>query len=215
MSDQQNATMYFDVTCPFAWVTSRWLLEVEKVRDVEIQWAPMSLAVLNEDREGLDPAYARQAANSKAPALVAAAIYTEYPEKTGDFYTAMGEKIHNIGGVDKQDPECYDQLIKNSLAEIGLPAEFFDAAHKADDAEGSYGEQLRASHAKALELVGDDVGTPVVRLGDRAFFGPVLTRIPRGEEAGKLFDASVTLGSYPHFFELKRSRTEDPRAEFA
>lgn len=207
--------MYFDVTCPFAWVTSRWLLEVEKVRDVKVEWAPMSLAVLNDGREGLDPAYARQSANSKAPALVAAAIYTEHPEKTGDYYTAMGEKIHNIGGVDKQDPACYDQLIKEALEEIGLPAELFDVAHKADDEDGSYDEQLRASHAKALELVGDDVGTPVVRLGDRAFFGPVLTRIPQGEKAGELFDASVTLGSYPHFFELKRSRTEGPVAEFA
>lgn len=215
MTENQTATMYFDVTCPFAWVTSRWLLEVEKVRDVKVEWAPMSLAVLNDGREGLDPAYARQSANSKAPALVAAAIYTEHPEKTGDYYTAMGEKIHNIGGVDKQDPECYDQLIKDALEEIGLPAELFDVAHKADDEDGSYDEQLRASHAKALELVGDDVGTPVVRLGDRAFFGPVLTRIPQGEKAGELFDASVTLGSYPHFFELKRSRTEGPAAEFA
>lgn len=215
MTENQTATMYFDVTCPFAWVTSRWLLEVEKVRDVKVEWAPMSLAVLNDGREGLDPAYARQSANSKAPALVAAAIYTEHPEKTGDYYTAMGEKIHNIGGVDKQDPACYDQLIKEALEEIGLPAELFDVAHKADDEDGSYDEQLRASHAKALELVGDDVGTPVVRLGDRAFFGPVLTRIPQGEKAGELFDASVTLGSYPHFFELKRSRTEGPVAEFA
>lgn len=215
MTENQTATMYFDVTCPFAWVTSRWLLEVENVRDVKVEWAPMSLAVLNDGREGLDPAYARQSANSKAPALVAAAIYTEHPEKTGDYYTAMGEKIHNIGGVDKQDPACYDQLIKEALEEIGLPAELFDVAHKADDEDGSYDEQLRASHAKALELVGDDVGTPVVRLGDRAFFGPVLTRIPQGEKAGELFDASVTLGSYPHFFELKRSRTEGPVAEFA
>lgn len=215
MTENQTATMYFDVTCPFAWVTSRWLLEVEKVRDVKVEWAPMSLAVLNDGREGLDPAYARQSTNSKAPALVAAAIYTEHPEKTGDYYTAMGEKIHNIGGVDKQDPACYDQLIKEALEEIGLPAELFDVAHKADDEDGSYDEQLRASHAKALELVGDDVGTPVVRLGDRAFFGPVLTRIPQGEKAGELFDASVTLGSYPHFFELKRSRTEGPVAEFA
>ncbi|QFQ01969.1 DSBA-like thioredoxin domain protein [Corynebacterium urogenitale] len=216
MSTNNSVTMFFDVTCPFAWVTSRWLLEVEKVRDIAIEWAPMSLAILNDGREGLDPAYARQSANAKAPALVAAAIYTEHPDKVGDYYTAMGEKIHNSGAdLDKQDPACYDALIQEALEEIGLPAELFDVAHKSADDEGNYEQQLRDSHANALELVGDDVGTPVVKLGDRAFFGPVLTRIPQGETAGELFDASVTLGGYPHFFELKRSRTEGPQAEFA
>lgn len=206
--------MYFDVTCPFAWVTSRWLKEVEKVRDVQIEWAPMSLNLLNEGRD-LEEGYMQMMAAAKAPALVAAALYTESPELMDAYYTAMGEKIHDEGAVDKKDLHGYDQLIQDVLKKIGADESLFEAAHKEAGESGSYESQLQASHEKALELVGDDVGTPVVRLGDRAFFGPVLTRIPTGETAGELFDASVTLGAYPHFFELKRSRTEGPKAEFA
>lgn len=215
MTTKQTVTMYFDVTCPFAWVTSRWLKEVEKVREVEINFAPMSLFILNDGRDGLPDSYARAMVAARGPALVAAKLYTESPELVDPFYTVIGGKIHNEGNSHKQEPNGYDELVKETLAEIGAPAEFFDAAHKADDETGSTMEQLRASHDKAISLVGDDVGTPVVQLGDRAFFGPVLTRIPEGELAGELFDASVTLGNYPHFFELKRSRNEDPKAEFA
>ncbi|MCX2163338.1 mycothiol-dependent nitroreductase Rv2466c family protein [Corynebacterium auriscanis] len=208
-----KVTMFFDSTCPFAWVTSRWLLEVEKVRDVTIDWAPMSLAVLNDGREGLDEGYKDRMQFAWAPARVAAAVYTEAPEKIGAFYTAMGNRIHNEKRVSYEDLHANDELIKEALAEAGAPAELFNAAYKGLGEDGSYEQQLRDSHQRALDLVGDDVGTPVVQLGDTAFFGPVLTRVPQGEEAGELFDAAMVLGGYPHFFELKRTRTEDPVAE--
>ncbi|HIW96770.1 MAG TPA: DsbA family protein [Candidatus Corynebacterium gallistercoris] len=211
---EQKVTMFFDAVCPFAWVTSRWLVEVEQVRDIHIEWVPMSLSVLNEGRD-LDPGYKKGMDAAWAPARVAAAIHTQHPEKLGEWYTAIGTKFHNEGAVDKKDPSQLDDVIAETLAEVGLPAELADAAHKGRDEEGSFEDQLRQTHAQAIDLVGDDVGTPVVKLGDVAFFGPVLTRIPEGERAGELFDASVTLAGYPHFFELKRSRTEGPKAEHA
>ncbi|KAB1501457.1 disulfide bond formation protein DsbA [Corynebacterium sp. 320] len=210
----QQATMYFDVTCPFAWVTSRWLKEVEKVRDVDVTFIPMSLSVLNDGRD-LEESYMRAMGAAWAPALVAAAIYTDYPDKIDAYYTSMGERIHDGGNGHKQDPHGYDEIIAEALAEVGLPAELIEVAHKREGDDGSVESTLRTLHEQAITKVGNDVGTPVVQLGDVAFFGPVLTRIPKGEKAGTMFDAAVELASYEHFFELKRSRTEDPRAEFA
>lgn len=204
--------MFFDPTCPFAWVTSRWLLEVEKVRDVKVHWAPMSLSVLNDGRD-LDPGYQAMMDAAWAPARVAAAVYENHPEKLGEWYTAMGRRIHDEKLVDKQHPNGYDAVIPDALEEVGLPAQLADVAYKGLEEDGAAEQALRDSHARAVKLVGDDVGTPVVQLGDVAFFGPVLTRIPTGEEAGKIFDAAVTLAAYPHFFELKRSRTEGPKVQ--
>lgn len=194
-----KADFWFDPVCPFAWITSRWIGEVEQVRGIETDWHVMSLSVLNEGRE-LPAEYRAMMDDSWGPVrVIIAAQELHGSSYVKPLYDAMGEQIHHEGNKDRAS------VIQKALAETGLPA---DLARFAGSDE--YDAQLRASHEAGISLVGQDVGTPVVAVNGTAFFGPVLTRIPRGEEAGKLWDATVTLAGYPHFFELKRSRTESP-----
>ncbi|MDQ0825501.1 2-hydroxychromene-2-carboxylate isomerase [Arthrobacter sp. B2I5] len=196
---KNKADFWFDPLCPFAWVTSRWIGEVETVRDIETEWHVMSLAVLNEGRD-LDPAYRESMDNAWGMVRVIIAAREEHgPQVIKPLYDAMGTLIHNQGEKDRT------QVITKALAECGLPASLADAA-----TTDAYDRQLRASHEEGISLVGQDVGTPVVAFNGTAFFGPVLTRIPRGEEAGRIWDATTAIAAYPHFFELKRSRTESP-----
>ena len=212
MSNRDKVTFYFDVSCPFCWVTSRWIKEVEKVRDIEVEWKPMSLSVLNEGRDELPEEYKFMMQCHWTPARLFNAVFSQDGQEAVDkLYTALGTKIHNENRIDRHahvdEPEhAFDELIKEALAEVGLPEERLAQALTTE-----FDELMRENHAEAMKEVGNDVGTPVVKLNDVAFFGPVLTRIPRGEEAGKIFDGSVAVASYPYFFEIKRSRTEDPR----
>lgn len=201
----QQVTFWFDVSCPFCWLTSRWIKEVEHVRDIEVEWVPMSLSVLNDGRD-IPEAYASMMEANWGPARVFTKVKQEFPEKVDALYTMMGTMIHAEGQGGKKGFGAYDEIIGGALDAVGLPPELADVANSE-----AVDEQLRAYHQQAMDNVGDEVGTPVVKLGDTAFFGPVITRVPTGEEAGKLFDASVSLASYPYFFELKRSRTEDPQ----
>jgi 2-hydroxychromene-2-carboxylate isomerase len=195
-----QADFWFDPMCPFAWVTSRWIGEVEEVRDIKTEWHVMSLAVLNDGRDELPAQYKEFLAKAWAPVRVIVAAAEQHgTEYIKALYDAMGTKIHNEGNADIAD------VISKSLAELGLPAELAAAADTDE-----FDAQLRTSHESGISLVGQDVGTPVVAFNGTAFFGPVLTRIPRGEDAGRLWDATVTLASFPYFFEIKRSRTESP-----
>lgn len=198
-SVKNKADFWFDPLCPFAWITSRWIGEVESVRDIETDWHVMSLAVLNEGRD-LEPAYRESMDNAWGLVRVIIAAQQQHGDATVKvLYDAMGSLIHEAGEKDR------DVVITKALADCGLPATLAAAA-----STDAFDDQLRASHQEGISLVGQDVGTPVVAFNGTAFFGPVLTRIPRGEEAGKLWDATTAIAAYPHFFELKRSRTEQP-----
>ncbi|MGJ9402683.1 mycothiol-dependent nitroreductase Rv2466c family protein [Arthrobacter sp. KK5.5] len=204
MSESTHVDFWFDPICPFAWATSRWILEVEKVRPIDISWNVMSLAVLNEGRD-LPENYRKSMDNAWGPVrVVIAAAAAHGDDVVGPLYTAMGTLFHH------EKVEDRSEVVVRALETVGLPAELASAADS-DAHDGA----LRESHNAGISQVGEDVGTPVLSLNGTAFFGPVITRVPSGQEAGELFDAAVTLAGYPHFFELKRTRTESPEFDLS
>jgi len=190
---------WFDPACPWAWMTSRWMDDVAARRDVEVRWHVMSLAVLNEGRE-LSEEYRRLMDEAWGPVrVVVAAARAHGDAVVKPLYDAIGTRRHPGGRRDT------DAIVREALAEVGLPAELAEAA--GDD---THDEALRASHAEGIGMVGEDVGTPVVAIDGVGFFGPVMTPAPRGEDAARLFDGLRLVTSVPGFYELKRTRTEGP-----
>lgn len=190
---------WFDPLCPWCWITSRWILEAEQVRSIDVNFHIMSLAVLNENKDVSDD-YRKMLANAWAPVRVLAAAAARHGEQVlSRLYTELGTRFHN------QNDRDYATVIPAALKAAGLEADLVDAAESTE-----FDGAIRVSHHAGMDKVGDDVGTPTIHVNGTAFFGPVLSRIPRGEDAGRVWDGTVALASYPHFFELKRSRNEDP-----
>ena len=202
MTEQEptRVDFWFDPICPWAWITSRWILEVQQVRPVQIAWHVMSLAVLNGDKEDMSDRYRElmQAAWGPVRVLIAAE-QAHGPEVLGPLYTALGNRFH----LEKAPRDR--ETITAALVEAGLPASLADAMDSTE-----YDEAVRASHAEGIDRVGYEVGTPVISVNGASVFGPVISPIPRGEAAGKLWDGVQLVMATDGFFELKRSRTRDP-----
>ena len=196
--------MWFDPKCPWAWIASRWLLEVERARDVRVTFHVLSLSVLNEGREGLEPWYREWLDTGWGPDRVATAVEQKYgAEEVRALYTALGERIHL-----RKEP-LGRELYVAALEKAGLPADLADAA----DSTG-YDTAMLAGNRAGLGPVGEDLGTPAIHVrtdsGPVAFFGPVVTPTPRGEAAGRLWDGVLLVAGTEGFFELKRARTGPP-----
>ena len=195
----QTADFWFDPLCPWAWITSRWMLEVEQVRDVKTTWHVMSLALLNEGRE-LSEDYRKKLEQAIGPVRVVTAAAARHGQDCVlPVYTAIGERFHN-----KQEPRDLD-TVRAALAEVGLPEDLVETAGSTE-----FDAALRASHEDGIGRVGLEVGTPIIAIGDVALFGPVVTPAPRGEAAGRLWDGMVLVAQTPGFFELKRTRDQEP-----
>jgi predicted DsbA family dithiol-disulfide isomerase len=194
---------WFDPVCPWAWITSRWILEVEKVRPIRPDWRIMSLAYLNltqHEGKDLSPEYLERMAQAWGPVRVcAAAARQSGPDVLGPLYTAIGTRFHNEGR--RGDPG----VLKEAVTEVGLDASVADAATSTE-----FDDIIKASHHEAFDEVGLDVGTPVVRVRGRALFGPVITPAPKGEAAGRLWDGLALVAEADGFFELKRTRDRKP-----
>lgn len=197
---QPTADFWFDPLCPWAWLSSRWLLEAAEVRPFTPKFHVMSLAVLNEGQD--QPEGYAEVLQEKGwgPVRVCIAAEAQHGNDVlGPLYTAIGTRVHPHGrDLDRQ-------VIEEALAEVGLPAELITAADSTE-----WDEKLRASHHDGMDRVGMEVGTPVISVDGVSFFGPVVTPAPKGEVAGSLWDGVVLVAGTPGFYELKRSRTEDP-----
>jgi len=190
---------WFDPSCPWAWMTSRWVDEVARYRDLDVTWKVMSLAVLNENNDVSESYKAFFPRALRYTRLVTAVKELHGQATVKPLYDALGTRIH-LGKA--KDP---DEVIPAALAEVGLPADLIRFSLGEE-----YDEQMRASHFDGIERVGEDVGTPVIAVGGVAFFGPVISPAPKGEQAVALWDGTIAVASYPGFFEIKRSRTVDP-----
>ncbi|ROR53619.1 hypothetical protein EDD41_0782 [Luteococcus japonicus] len=201
-----SVDFWFDPLCPWAWMTSRWMLEVEKVRDVNTTFHVMSLSVLNDGRD-LPEEYVEHMREGWVGVRAALLVEQQYgSEQLREFYTALGTRYH-LG----KEPKTIE-TVRAALAELGLDEAIADKADawKPGDEPDELDVALRTSHHEGMDPVGDEVGTPVIHINGKALFGPVISPAPKGEQAGRLFDGFALVTEYDGFYELKRTRTVGP-----
>lgn len=205
---------FFDPVCPFAWITSRWVTEVQAQTGYSVRWRFISLAIVNEDKDysQFPPAYGLVHGTGKRWLRVAAAVDADAGnDGVAAFYTALGTRLHTAG-VSRAvlgGAPLPDDLLPGALADAGLDPVFAAAV---DD--GSRDDVLRADTGLALGRTGPDVGTPILTFDpgtdrENSLFGPVISRIPRGADAVALWDAVRTLAATPGFAEFKRSLRDE------
>lgn len=200
-----DVDLWVDPACPWAWITSRWLLEVEPLRDVTVRFRVMSLAILNENKDGISDEYRERVKNLRGPVRVLTAVDSRYGSPmVRKLYGAMGERVHHAKAGTGRD------MVVGALAATGLELELADAFDSTE-----YDGLLEASHDAGMALVGQEVGTPVLHVhtdapAPVAFFGPVVTPIPRGDAAATLWDGVLAVAGTDGFFELKRTRDRRP-----
>jgi 2-hydroxychromene-2-carboxylate isomerase len=199
VAERTPVDFWFDPRCPWAWITSRWILEAEKLRPIEVRWHVMSLSLLNEGRD-LPEHYQKSMAEARGPVRVCIAAQEKYgPQVLGKLYTELGTRFHN------EKAPLTHETVGDALEAAGLDRALADAADTDE-----YDAALRASHTDGMDRVGYDVGTPVISVEGSSFFGPVVSPIPRGEAAAKLWDGVRLVAGTDGFYELKRSRTRKP-----
>lgn len=201
----QEVDVWVDPMCPWAWMTSQWLLEVEKVRDVKVRYNVMSLSYLNDGREGLSEDYRKMMENGWGPSRIAIAVEQEGgKDALREYYLKLGTLRHN------KKRGFSSSSYKEALERAGVSTDLADRA-----TDTSLDDAVKASHHRGMDPVGDDVGTPTIHFpnkkgGTSAYFGPVMTPPPTGEDAGLLWDGMLAIAQVEGLYELKRSRTEGP-----
>lgn len=196
MTDTTPVDFWFDPACPWAWLSSRWILNAEGVRPLEVTFRVMSLAVLNEDKDLSAPILEQLMGPIR---VIQAAVEGEGDVAARVLYTEIGERKHP-----GQQPMTRE-LVAEAVAAAGYDAKYVEAWDSTE-----YDEAIRKSHFTAMDLVGYDVGTPVIAAGGTPFFGPIVTPAPKGEDAGRLWDAFQILESVPGVYEIKRTRDVQP-----
>ena len=199
MSERDIADFWFDPICPWAWMTSRWMTEVEKVRPVDVRWHVMSLAVLNEGRD-LPENYRAMMDKAWGPVRVVTAAR----ELHGEELRQAAVRRHRHADPPGR-PQGLGRGDRGGARRGGSAGRARGVRHEAGLRRGAPQEP-----PEGISLVGEDVGTPVVSFNGVAFFGPVVTPAPKGEAAARLWDGAVLVASTPGFFELKRTRTQGP-----
>jgi 2-hydroxychromene-2-carboxylate isomerase len=205
---------FFDPVCPWAWVTSRWVVEVAEQRSYDIDWRFICLRIVNEDKAfEQDPTSPYGRVHGAGRMMLRAAAATKVAggsDAVGRLYTELGKRLHHEGRSVSEIREGNYSLIDEAIEAAGLSSDISAATN-----DEKWDEVLREETALALSRTGNDVGTPIITFApgtieEASFFGPVLNRIPRGAEAVEIWDTVEKLARVPGLFELKRTNRGRP-----